>query len=435
MDSNTMIALLLGLGFAAQLHGWHLLRAARSSRADAAAPTTLDRRIVGTRDAFDRITQAEHTRSALLGRTLAMVVFDVDHLARINEDHGFTAGDAVITLVQHEIVDGMRRIDTVVPLGGGSWAALLPDCDAEQLTARIEVHRNQIQRRVAMQLGARGSVTASIVTVSAGVVHCSTGAQALEDLFQAADQAVLAAQLQGGNRTSAWGDATRDLVRRSVGRRRVQRDAQLATVLSLAEALDLRDADTSSHSHMVGHYAELMAQGLGMPPAHVERVRIAGLLHDIGKIGVPDSVLRKPAKLDDDEWAQMQRHPEIGARLLASVDAEDIRSWVLAHHERPDGRGYPFGLHDAEIPIEAKILSVADAYEAMTADRVYRSAPGPEIARSELDKWRGAQFDSTVVDAFLEVLDAIDAARASTVVELTPPGDPTNGSTELEEAA
>jgi HD-GYP domain-containing protein (c-di-GMP phosphodiesterase class II) len=100
----------------------------------------------------------------------------------------------------------------------------------------------------------------------------------------------------------------------------------------------------------------------------------------------------------------MQRHPEIGARLLASVDANDIRTWVLAHHERPDGRGYPFGLTNDEIPVEAKILSVADAYEAMTANRVYRKAPGPDVARSELDKWRGAQFDGEVVDVFLDVL-------------------------------
>ncbi|MCW2920300.1 MAG: diguanylate cyclase and metal dependent phosphohydrolase [Thermoleophilia bacterium] len=376
-------------------------------RRRAAQPVARDRRLAPSRDAFDRLGDREVERARTLGHDLNLAIFDVDHLAQVNEQQGYAAGDAAIGLLEGALVTTVRRIDTVLRLGGGSWAVLLPDVDGDELRDRVEGLRNRLQGRIATQVADVDDPSASLITLSVGIATSRAGETELADLFQSADQATLAAKLQGGNRTASWGDAAQDVIRRATGRRRVQRDAQLATVLSLAEALDLRDADTSNHSRMVGHYAELMAQGLGMSPARVERVRVAGLLHDIGKIGVPDSVLRKPAKLDDDEWAQMQAHPEIGARLLASVDAEDIRSWVLAHHERPDGRGYPYGLTDAEIPIEAKILSVADAYEAMTADRVYRSAPGPVIARSELDKWRGAQFDSDVVDVFLQVLDEI----------------------------
>jgi diguanylate cyclase (GGDEF)-like protein/putative nucleotidyltransferase with HDIG domain len=399
------------------------------------APADRDRRLAPSRDAFDRLGHAEVARAEALGRDAGLAIFDVDHLAQVNDEHGYAAGDVAIGILEAALVDGVRRIDTVLRLGGGSWAVLFPDVDGDELRARTELLRNRLQRRVATDVAQgdadpAGPAAASLITLSVGIATSERGATTLPDLFQSADQAALAAKLQGGNRVATWGEAAQDLVRRAAGRRRVQRDAQLATVLALAEALDLRDADTSNHSRMVGYYAELMAQGLGMSPAHVERVRIAGLLHDIGKIGVPDSVLRKPGKLDDDEWRQMQQHPEIGSRLLASVDAEDIRSWVVAHHERPDGRGYPFGLADAEIPIEAKILSVADAYEAMTADRVYRKAPGPEVARAELDRWRGAQFDSAVVDVFLEVLDEIAPLPAPVAHE-----DEDQGFGQLEAAA
>ncbi|MCW2972437.1 MAG: hypothetical protein JWN72_710 [Thermoleophilia bacterium] len=407
MSAHVALSLILVLGFAVQAVAWNLVLRGRRRELPAVTPREFDRRLAHTREAFDELARAEQQRSAVVTRDVALVVLDVDHLSAVNREHGYAAGDAVVSLVQQEVMAGLRRIDTVLALGGGAWAVLLPDADWTSIADDVDATRERIQRRVARQLADAAGVATSSITLSAGYVLDSSGSQSVEDLLQAADQAALAAKLQGGNRTSNWGDAARDVVRRSAGSRRVQRDAQLATVLALAEALDLRDADTSNHSHMVGFYAELMAQGLGMDPAHVERVRVAGLLHDIGKIGVPDAVLRKPGKLDDSEWAMMQRHPEIGARLLASVDANDIRTWVLAHHERPDGRGYPHGLENDDIPIEAKILSVADAYEAMTADRVYRKAPGPVIARAELDKWRGAQFDGEVVDVFLQVLDSL----------------------------
>ena len=148
-----------------------------------------------------------------------------------------------------------------------------------------------------------------------------------------------------------------------------------------------------------------MARELGLAPEHVERVRLAGVLHDIGKIGVPDSILRKPGVLTEDEYAQMRKHPEIGARILGGTDLADIRDWILTHHERPDGKGYPHGLADRQISLEAKILAVADAYEAMTSDRVYRRSIGLASARDELRDCAGTQFDPRVVEAFLSVLD------------------------------
>jgi HD-GYP domain-containing protein (c-di-GMP phosphodiesterase class II) len=180
---------------------------------------------------------------------------------------------------------------------------------------------------------------------------------------------------------------------------------QLATIIGLAEALDIRDTGTARHSQAVGRYARMMAVELGFTPDRVERVRIAGVLHDVGKIGISDRVLTKPGPLDEAEWEEMRTHPEIAARLLSRPEFADLCSWIEAHHERLDGKGYPEGLMADAIPVEARILSVADAYEAMTADRVYRPALGEEAARAELRAGSGSQFDGEVVEAFLEALD------------------------------
>jgi HD-GYP domain-containing protein (c-di-GMP phosphodiesterase class II) len=148
----------------------------------------------------------------------------------------------------------------------------------------------------------------------------------------------------------------------------------------------------------------MMARELGLDEARVQRVRLAGILHDIGKIGVPDSILGKPGRLTEEEMDQMRRHPELGARILVGGELDDVREWILAHHERPDGTGYPKGLTSEEIPLEAAILAVGDAYEAMTSDRVYRRSIGERAARQELRKSAGTQFNERVVDALLHVL-------------------------------
>jgi putative nucleotidyltransferase with HDIG domain len=225
-----------------------------------------------------------------------------------------------------------------------------------------------------------------------------------DSLLAAADQALYAAKELGRNRTVIFSDEIASIASTDGGRA-ATRDVHLATLLALAEVLDHRDTGTANHSQTVGRYSALIAAELGLGPAHVRRIEIAGTLHDIGKIGMPDSILRKPGKLSNEEWQQMQRHPEIGADILGSRHFKDVRSWLLAHHERPDGKGYPQGLSEDEIPLEARILAVADAYEAMTADRVYRRALGAEAARDELRRGAGTQFDPRVVDAFLTALE------------------------------
>jgi diguanylate cyclase (GGDEF)-like protein len=178
----------------------------------------------------------------------------------------------------------------------------------------------------------------------------------------------------------------------------------LASVMLLAETLDLRDENTARHSLTVGAYARQTALTLGLPPARVERIHAAGVLHDLGKLGIADAILYKPGPLTDHEWREMRRHPEIGARILEHAGLTDIASWVRGHHERVDGEGYPLGLRGDEVPLEARILAVADAYEAMIADRPYRSGMPGADAREELRRCAGTQFDPAVVTGFLEAL-------------------------------
>ena len=152
-------------------------------------------------------------------------------------------------------------------------------------------------------------------------------------------------------------------------------------------------------------------------------MRAAGVLHDIGKLGISDAILHKPGQLDADEWAEMQRHPELGARILEHANLRDITGWVLHHHERIDGRGYPHGLAGEAIPVEARILAVADAYEAMTADRPYRAALPLAAARDELRRGAGTQFDRDVVAAFERVLDRARPAFVTTLDATAPAAD------------
>ncbi|HEY2651843.1 MAG TPA: diguanylate cyclase [Solirubrobacteraceae bacterium] len=190
-----------------------------------------------------------------------------------------------------------------------------------------------------------------------------------------------------------------------------QRDAQLATqgppearlavMLLLAEALDMRDPSTAQHSHTVGRYAREIALALGLAADRVERIHAAGVVHDLGKLGIADEILRKEGPLTEDEWRQMRRHPAIGAQILEHAGMADIALWVGAHHERVDGDGYPAGLSGPKIPLEARILAVADAYEAMIADRPYRAGISDPDARAELQRCAGSQFDPEVVEAFL----------------------------------
>jgi HD-GYP domain-containing protein (c-di-GMP phosphodiesterase class II) len=167
------------------------------------------------------------------------------------------------------------------------------------------------------------------------------------------------------------------------------------------EALEAGHPDLYGHGDTVASHCVAVARNLGLGPEQVDAIAVAGKLHDVGKAGIDRSVLLKPAPLTADEWAQVCLHPLIGANLSVACGLGDIAEWILSHHERPDGTGYPYGLADDQIPLQAKILTAADAYDAMRTDRVYRPALTDEEAAVELRAGADEQFDRAVVEALL----------------------------------
>ncbi|HYH83865.1 MAG TPA: HD domain-containing phosphohydrolase, partial [Pyrinomonadaceae bacterium] len=181
-------------------------------------------------------------------------------------------------------------------------------------------------------------------------------------------------------------------------------DAYRTTLKALINALETRDAETHGHSERVVAFSLRLGREIGIGEEQLSALEFGSLLHDIGKIGVPDAILRKPAALTDDEWAEMRLHPSHGQQILCGIEFLEGASRVVAqHHEKWDGSGYPLGLKGEEIDLNARIFAVADAFDAMTSERVYRGGRAYELAAAELDRCAGKQFDPAVVEAFRRI--------------------------------
>src|SRR4051812_29328268 len=352
------------------------------------------------RRGFQELMEVETERALRSNRPLAILVGDLDHFKHLNDRFGHAAGDVALRRFAEIASSASRRIDVVARIGGEEFALLLPD--TEQHAAYLLAER---LRRSVKEPSAAGD--GELPTVSFGVASFPTHAADAAALMHAADQALYAAKAMGRDRSVIYNP---EVLANVLGGNLdpAAGNEHLSAVLVLAETLDLRDSGTASHSQTVGRLAALIAGALGFDDARVERIRLAGILHDIGKIGIPDWILHKPGPLDESEWAEVRKHPEMGARIAASAKLDDISEWILYHHERIDGSGYPSRLPGAKIPIEAKILAVADAYEAMTAERVYKPAMPAAEAERELHEQSGLQFDADVVAA---LLGAIALAR------------------------
>ena len=186
------------------------------------------------------------------------------------------------------------------------------------------------------------------------------------------------------------------------------RTGYVQTVRALAEAIDAKDSYTRGHSERVGVYASRIARQLGLRKEMIERVYISGILHDVGKIGIPDAIITKPARLTDEEYDEIKKHPEIGARILEPVEfLSDVVPCVRHHHEWFDGSesGYPYRLRGDQIPLPSRVILVADTLEAMTSNRPYRKGLPLEVVVRELHKYSGSQFDPTIVEALLALLE------------------------------
>ena len=348
------------------------------------------------RRGFRELLDLELERARRRDSELTVLVGDLDHFKEVNDRSGHHVGDAVLRRVARLLEGRKRTIDAAARVGGEEFTLVLPDTDETEAFLVAERLRSELQSEFAED--------AVPITISFGIAMFPKHGHTAGSLLRAGDEALYGAKRNGRNRSMIHTPVLREVVREG-DQRDVEGERFTAAMLDLAEAVDLRFSGSARHSETVGRYAEMMAIELGLSEERVRRVRLAGVLHDIGKVLIPESVLQKPGTLDPDEFELIKRHPEFGQQILDHPALADVRVWVGSHHERPDGAGYPRGLTGAAIPIEGRIIAVADAFEAMTSDRSYRAAIGQAAARAELERCSGSQFDSQVVAAFVRIIE------------------------------
>ena len=324
------------------------------------------------------------------GVPVSLIMLDLDGLKLVNDTLGHQAGDERIMALASAIRSTERGSDCAYRIGGDEFAVIL---DGTRAWNALE-----FAQRLNASLAATNGVS---VSASAGISEALTFTEK-DALIREADLALIAVK-RSGQEVALYTAEMEPQVATADDANIEHHTRTLAKALALA--VDAKDSYTRSHSQTVSQLCALIASQLGFDAKHQAQIRLAGLLHDVGKIGTPDAILNKPAKLTDDESEQMKSHPVLGQAIVFAADMPTEALWVRHHHERYDGYGYPDRLTSETIPLESRIIFVADSFEAMTSDRPYRRAPGQEFAIAELRRHAGTQFDPHVVDALCQALE------------------------------
>jgi diguanylate cyclase (GGDEF)-like protein len=333
---------------------------------------------------------------------LSLCLIDVDDFKRINDNNGHPAGDRVLS----QVAGRLRQGGEAFRLGGDEFAVLLPNHDEVQA---LDASSSIIDRLRALELE-----HAERITASAGVATFPVQGVGRDELIRLADSALYWAKENGKNRVRIYRSEVVELAElKRLASTGADRAARFRAAAALAKAVDARDVYTGSHSERVSELAVRIAERMSLEQELVELTRLAASLHDLGKLAIPEEILRKPGPLTEAERLVLERHPQIGYRMLESLGVNPVADWVLHHHERWDGDGYPEGLEGDEIPLGARIIFVADALDAMSHDRVYSPRLDLGSACAELERCAGTQFDPDVVAACITELSPPLASVAS----------------------
>lgn len=368
------------------------------------------------------------------GSTLSVAIVDIANISRINRDLGHARGDEVIKTVATKIKQNIRNTDLAGRYGGDEIAVIMPDTNSDEAKYIAEYLSYILSCVYIDDVGP--------IKVSMGISSYPKSSENQEKLLVLAEQAMYISKSksqESGNCVvitsedyNFWDDEALkcfaevltkkhaqigvqfedELINKFHNEKIISNSHLLDVVTSLANTIDAKDTYTKGHSTFVSRYSEALARTIGLPEADVERIRLGALLHDIGKIGIPENVLRKPSMLTDDEWEIMKQHPVIGAEkvLAPNESLRDLIPMVKYHHEHYDGTGYPYGLKGEEIPLSARIVAIADAYHALVSDRPYRKGLGVEKACEILKLGAGVQWDKELVRQFVMIAPSLSTS-------------------------
>jgi len=361
----------------------------------------------------------EITRSRRNQTPLGVVIMDIDHFKLVNDRYGHETGDAVLKHVGKLLRGRLRAADIVARYGGEEFLLVFPDTNLDDAAQVADVVRRRLNDHPAhcgdLEISLRASLGVTVLRPGQNLFR--------KDLVHMADEAMYAAKRLGGNRAVTWqevnsGDAEPSLAHLAETRRIQQcvgsmtekkQNVCLEHLYQFVQTLEMRHDCFAHHSEHVADYAAAVADRMGLRPDQREVIRHAAMLHDLGKYAIPDDVLRKQGPLSQSEWALVRQHPAVGAKILEGLRFLRRETGVVRHHhERPDGRGYPDGLTGEAIPIEARVLAVANALDALTSPRPHRGAYSLQEALAYLRRGAGDQFDAQVVEAVLAAADQAD---------------------------
>jgi diguanylate cyclase (GGDEF)-like protein len=368
----------------------------------------------------------EVERASRYDRPLCVAFVDIDHFKLVNDNHGHEVGDQVLRGVARILAGNLRTSDIIGRYGGEEFMLILTETNVEEGTVLAEKLRTLVERE---PFAVDGNTNLS-VTISIGIVGGVGQQLRMETLVRDADAAMYSAKSLGRNQTYIFAEPDDDArVPRApisaAGRARavdIGRQAREAATDYLTAVIAPLPLYRGQPSAMISSIVVSMARSLQLPESEVDRIRVAALLHDIGKVAVPTEILEKPGELTSAEWRTVVQHPRIGQVILEQAAAlKDAVPIILHHHERYAGHGYPFGLRAAEIPLGARIVAIADAYDAMIHDRPYKHAIGHDEAIAELRAHSGTQFDPELVSLFCDLFASAAPAPDPTVLAITRP--------------
>jgi diguanylate cyclase (GGDEF)-like protein len=346
---------------------------------------------------FEERLAAECERAARHGRPLSLVLLDLDHFKGVNDAHGHPVGDRVLVELAARLRRRARAGDTVARMGGEEFAWLMPETDGPAALRAAE--------RARAAIATEAFPGGIVVTVSGGVCDLADAGGPAE-LYRLADEALYWAKGHGRDQLWRYSEALAARTQASAAELlAVERRQAVRGVRALARAVDAKDPSTRMHSERVADLSVRLATALGWPAERIAALGEAALIHDVGKIGVPDAILLKPGPLTPAEFEAVKGHADLGALIGADVLSPEQAGWVRHHHERWDGRGYPDGLAGGAIPSGAQVIAVADALDVMCSARTYAPPRPLREALDELRREAGGQFAPAVVAALVRLAE------------------------------